>query len=85
MPVISRFYGIVVNMYHRDHPPPHFHAKYAEFRVTIEIVSGQWDGQMPGRAMALLQEWRQAHVDELLTCWELARQEKPLPLIAPLE
>jgi len=28
MPVISRFYGILVMMYYQDHHPPHFHAKY---------------------------------------------------------
>src|SRR2546423_5822976 len=29
MPGISAFYGIVITMYWRDHPPPHFHATYA--------------------------------------------------------
>jgi len=28
MPVISRFYGIVILMFFQDHHPPHFHAKY---------------------------------------------------------
>ncbi|MFB3041815.1 MAG: DUF4160 domain-containing protein [Candidatus Poribacteria bacterium] len=28
MPEISRFFGIVIAIYYRDHPPPHFHAKY---------------------------------------------------------
>ena len=29
MPELSRFYGIVIRMYFRDHGPPHFHAEYA--------------------------------------------------------
>ena len=29
MPEISRFYGIVIQIYYGDHPPPHFHANYA--------------------------------------------------------
>jgi hypothetical protein len=29
MPEISRFFGIVVAMYYKDHGPPHFHAKYS--------------------------------------------------------
>lgn len=29
MPEISRFLGIVIAMYYHEHPPPHFHAKYA--------------------------------------------------------
>lgn len=26
MPVISRFFGIVIFMFWREHAPPHFHA-----------------------------------------------------------
>jgi len=38
MPVISRFYGIVISMFYEDHNPPHFHAMYAEFKSTIKIA-----------------------------------------------
>ena len=27
MPEVSRFYGITIRFYYRDHPPMHFHAK----------------------------------------------------------
>ncbi|MEA3224429.1 MAG: DUF4160 domain-containing protein [Planctomycetota bacterium] len=27
VPVISRFFGIVIYIYWKDHAPPHFHAK----------------------------------------------------------
>ncbi len=37
MPVISRFLGISIVMYHRDYAPPHFHAKYGEAEATVEI------------------------------------------------
>jgi hypothetical protein len=30
MPTISQFFGIVVQMFWREHSPPHFHAMYAE-------------------------------------------------------
>ena len=29
MPEISRFFGIVVQMYYADHEPPHFHVRYS--------------------------------------------------------
>ncbi|WP_343405710.1 DUF4160 domain-containing protein, partial [Caldilinea sp.] len=29
MPEISRFFGIVIAMYYKEHGIPHFHAKYA--------------------------------------------------------
>ena len=40
MPRISEFYGIVIEMFFRDHPPPHFHARYAGEEAVIEIATG---------------------------------------------
>ncbi len=37
MPEICRFFGIVIAMYHKDHLPPHFHAKYGEYRASFSI------------------------------------------------
>ena len=39
MPEISRFYGIVVKMFHNDHEPPHFHAEYGDNRMVVAIDS----------------------------------------------
>jgi len=35
LPTISRFFGILIQMYLDDHPPPHFHAIYGEFDAQI--------------------------------------------------
>jgi hypothetical protein len=45
MPVISRFFGISIVMYHRDHQPPHFHAKYGDAEATVEIATGLAEGK----------------------------------------
>jgi hypothetical protein len=37
MPTLSMFYGIVIQMFWDDHPPPHFHAVYAGKEAVIEI------------------------------------------------
>ena len=37
MPVITRFYGIVIKMYFKEHGVPHFHAIYAEFNGVFNI------------------------------------------------
>ena len=34
---VTRFFGIVIRMYFRDHSPAHFHAEYGEFEALIEI------------------------------------------------
>ena len=37
MPTISVFYGIVIQMFWRDHAPPHFHALYAEREALVDL------------------------------------------------
>jgi hypothetical protein len=37
MPTISIFYGVVIQMFAGDHPPPHFHAMYAEHEAVIDL------------------------------------------------
>ena len=85
MPELCRFLGIVIAMYYRDHGPPHFHAIYGGFEVTVEIESGNVQGSFPPRALSHVQEWRQLHKVELLADWELARRSERLKRIDPLE
>jgi hypothetical protein len=37
MPTISTFYGILIQIFWRDHGPPHFHALYGEHEALIDI------------------------------------------------
>ena len=85
MPEISRFLGIVIRMYYRDHSPAHFHAEYGEYEITVEIDSGVVEGKFPRRALAAVMEWHNLYQDDLARNWELARQEQPLNRIDPLE
>jgi len=85
MPVISRFLGIVIAMFWDDHTPPHFHAKYGEYEITVNILTGVVEGTFPRRALRHVIEWYELHIDELLEDWELCRKsEMPKP-IQPLE
>ncbi len=85
MPVISRFFGIVIYMYWRDHSPAHFHAKYKDQGITVEVETGEIKGQMGKKAISLIQEWRNLHKEELIQDWELAKNKKELHHITPLE
>jgi hypothetical protein len=86
MPEISRFYGIIIRLYYRDHPPTHFHAFYGEFEALIEIETGAiHKGKLPQTARDLVERWRKVHVQELREDWNRARQQQPLVPIAPLE
>lgn len=84
MPELSRFYGIVVFMNYNDYDPPHFHVRYQEQEVTIEIQSGIVQGMMAKRALKLLFEWFEQHQQELADNWQRARGRGPLQRIPPL-
>ena len=86
MPEISRFFGIVITMNYRDHAPPHFHALYAEYEISIDIRTlGVVNGTMPRRALALVLEWASEHREELLEDWKLCEQSQSPKKISPLQ
>ena len=84
MPTVSRFFGIVIFLNYRDHQPPHFHARYGDDEVTVEIEGGAVTGTMSKRALRLVLEWADLYQDELMRNWTLARDHKPLDPIPPL-
>jgi hypothetical protein len=72
-------------MYFADHPPPHFHALYAEFEALIAIQTFEvLRGELPPRAMALVLEWAQQHRNELMRDWQLCVQNQIPERIRPL-
>lgn len=81
-----RFLGILVTMYYNDHAPPRFHARYGDFKASIEIETlALLEGELPPRVRGLVVEWASQHRQELRDDWELARRQAPLRRIAPLE
>jgi len=85
MPEISRFLGIIISMIYDDHNPPHFHATYGDYKITIEINSGIVTGKFPKRALKAILEWQEIYHDKLLEDWELALKHEVLKKIPPLE
>ena len=37
MPTVKTIDSIKIDIYSRDHPPPHFHVKFAEYEELIVI------------------------------------------------
>jgi hypothetical protein len=57
MPVISRFYGIVIRMYfiQSEHNPPHIHAIYGDNVAALTIQDGSvLEGDLPPKALAMV-------------------------------
>jgi len=85
VPEVSRFLGIVVGMFYQEHGVPHFHARYGEHQISMEVESVIVRRFFPPRALRHLSEWAEMHEEELLENWELARRGEPLKPIPPLE
>ena len=85
MPEISRFYGIVVQLYFGDHPPPHFHARYSGQAAKIDIETlSVIEGKLPARALGLTIEWATLYQQELREAFDRAANLEPPGKIAPL-
>ena len=85
MPEISRFLGIVIAIYFKDHGIPHFHAKYGGQRASFSINDLRLiEGKLPPRVVSLILEWAFQHREELLENWTRAERKEDLHKIEPL-
>jgi len=88
MPIISRFYGIIIKMFHDEgrHNLPHFHAEY-EGEKAVFLISPPTKiiGNLKKRAEKMILEWAELHEKELMDNYEKAMQKKPLNKINPLD
>ena len=83
MPILSNFYGILIKMYFQqaEHNPPHIHAIYGEYMGAIDIQTGELlEGDLPNRALKLVQEWLQIYRQEVLNIWNTQQFKKIPPL-----
>jgi len=85
MPVISKFYGIVIRMLFARALTARFHAIYGDSELVVSIAPlSIIQGEAPPRVRSLVLEWAKQHQTELLADWErCARAEVPVP-ITPL-
>ena len=77
MPVIARFYGILIKMYFKEHGVPHFHALYAEYNGEIDSLE-MIEGDLPNRAQRMVKEWAELYKNDLLEMWK-TQEFKKLP------
>ena len=82
----AQSHGIAIRMYVRDHPPPHFHAVYAEYEANISIDAGEViEGALPKAAARLVKEWTLAQQEQLRENWRRARAGEQPERIAGLD
>lgn len=84
MPVISKFYGIIIKMYfsQSEHNPPHLHAIYGEYVGAINIQTGEMlEGDLPSKALSMVQEWTKQHQNDLMAIWNTQQFRQLPPLV----
>jgi hypothetical protein len=85
MPTISAFYGILIQIFWREHGPPHFHALYAEHEALIDMRTLEvMQESLPRRALTLVLEWASEHQVELMEDWDLCSRMLTPNKIEPL-
>ncbi len=83
MPVLSRFYGIIIRMYFQqsEHNPPHIHAIYGEHVAAVDIQDGNvLEGYLPAKALEMVREWISIHKDDLAKIWDTQEFKQLSPL-----
>ncbi|MFW5887141.1 MAG: DUF4160 domain-containing protein [Bacteroidota bacterium] len=65
MPTVKIIDSVKIDLYSREHPPPHFHALYAEFEELIEIETLD-RGNLPITQRKKVIEWAKGKGDFLI-------------------
>lgn len=85
MPVLSKFYGIVIRMVFSRALGAHFHALYGDREVVVGLHPLRIiQGDAPARVSDLVLEWAALHHRELMQAWQRLGHAQPPVAIAPL-
>jgi len=84
MPTLSIFFGVAIQMFWRDHPPPHFHAVDGDHEAQIGLDGTLLNGSLPPRILAMVREWAELNQDGLSKAWEACSSGHTPQRIRPL-
>ena len=86
MPELSRFFGIILRMFHQERNPPHFHAEFQGNKAVFDFQGNILRGDLGLKtAVKLVREWVDLRVTELETDWMLAMKGQEIKKIEPLD
>jgi hypothetical protein len=76
MATVARIDGIKIQFYWDDHPPAHFHAEYAEYRVKVAIDTLQIiKGYIPNAQLRKVRTWARSRKGQLLDAWMMCQSD----------
>ena len=78
MPVLSRFYGIIIRMYflQKEHNPPHIHAICGEYIGVFSLSDGvMFEGDLPLKEQSIVKKFVEQNKEKLLLMWKTQEYE----------
>jgi hypothetical protein len=70
MPTVTSVDGVKIQFYWDEHPPPHFHVEYGEYRAMIDMDTLEiLEGDIPRPQYRKVLAWAQTRKAELLEAW----------------
>lgn len=88
MPVVSQFYGIVIQMFFDEkgkHHEKHIHVRYNEQEAVYDLKGNILEGQIPYKKRKLVEAWISIHEEELESLWSLIHEQGEFFKIEPLK
>lgn len=88
MPIISKFYGIIITMYMEEdgkHHKKHIHIKYNNYKAIFDFEGNLISGKIPNKQKKMVQAWIAIHEEELYRLWKNLQEGKEHFKIKPLE
>lgn len=88
MPIISQFYGIIIQMFFNEkgkHNQPHIHVKYNEYKAVYNLDGDIIEGKLPKKQRKLIEAWIYIHAEELNSLWNIMQEQGEFFKIEPLK
>lgn len=88
MPIISQFYGIIIQMFFNEkgkHNQPHIHVKYNEYKSVYNLDGDIIEGKLPKKQRKLIEAWICIHAEELNSLWNIMQEQGEFFKIEPLK
>lgn len=71
---VDHVHGLRIEIYHTEHPPPHFHVRAADIDVAFAIDDCRLlKGSIGAREHALIRWWYKRSRGKLITVWNATR------------
>lgn len=88
MPVISQFFGIIIQMFFNEngkHHKPHIHVRYNEYEVVYDFKGNILEGNLPNKQKKLVEAWILIHQEDLQSLWQFMKEKGEMFKIEPLK